>query len=56
MRGSNATYIPSARVGSVGARVGSLGVCFCYMRVFGYQHVDICHAKVSRGVSRCSGI
>ena len=45
-RVANATYIPPTRVGSMGARVG--GVCIGSVRVFGYQHVGIGNAKVSR--------
>ena len=37
----NATYIPSARVGSAGVGVGSAGVGVGSARLFRYQHVGI---------------
>ena len=54
-RGPNTTYIPPARVGSVGARFGvgglrvwSVGVRVGSWRIFRYQHIDIGNANRSR--------
>ena len=44
----NANYIPLDRVGSVGARVGSVVICVGSARLFRYQHVGIRNEKVSR--------
>ena len=61
VRGPNATYIPPARIGLVLAlgpwglvlsqgsfALGSQGFHIGSVRVFGYQHVGIGNAKVSR--------
>ena len=53
----NANYVPLARVGSVGARVGSRGLSV-ESRVFalGLQGFLDTNMLVNRVVSRCSGI
>ena len=47
-RGPNTTYIPLARVGSVGVHIGSVRVCIGSARLFGNQHVGIFNMKTSR--------